>query len=116
MVLAAYDYITVYDGVNTSATNLGAFCGSSPFTVISTNTDNALHFVFTSDTFVVGSGWEATISAPIIPSTLSNSIGYSFEVNEDGWGDINGIGNSDWIRNRNGTPSSNTGPSYTTDR
>jgi hypothetical protein len=60
-----YDRLLVYDGLDDTATLLGTYCGTSTFTVTSTNTSNALHFVFISDTSVIKSGWEATISTVI---------------------------------------------------
>ncbi len=63
-----FDYITIYNGENTSAAQIGQYCGTD-HTVIGTNgvvtsTDvtGALTVVFESDTYVVQGGWEADIS------------------------------------------------------
>ncbi|QNM86738.1 choice-of-anchor J domain-containing protein [Polaribacter pectinis] len=103
-----YDSLTVYDGTSTSATSLGTFCGSSNFTVVSTNTDNALHFVFSSDGSVTESGWEATISTTTASNPI-NTLGYSFENTLDGWTNAGGD-QFDWTNRENNTPSSGTGP------
>ncbi len=66
----SYDYLTIYDGENTSATSIGTYCGSnSPGTVIATNEAGALTFVFHSDYSISQSGWEASVScAGVAPS------------------------------------------------
>ena len=57
-----YDYLYVYDGTSTAATQIGQYCGSnSPGTVIATNDDGALTFRFTSDGSVNQAGWRALI-------------------------------------------------------
>ena len=56
------DYLYVYDGTSTAATQIGQYCGSnSPGTVIATNDDGALTFRFTSDGSVNQAGWRALI-------------------------------------------------------
>ncbi|MDA3910553.1 MAG: PKD domain-containing protein [Bacteroidales bacterium] len=63
-----YDYLTIYDGENSSATEIGAYCGTDP-TVIGTNgvvtastATGALTFVFYSDGGVTEPGWVANVS------------------------------------------------------
>jgi len=57
-----YDYMEVYDGKNTSAPIIGNYCSSNvPKTIVSTNTDKALTFLFYSDYSVNYSGWEAIV-------------------------------------------------------
>ncbi|MFO7878749.1 MAG: PKD domain-containing protein, partial [Bacteroidales bacterium] len=63
-----YDYLTIYDGENTTATEIGTYCGTDP-TVIGTNgtvtastASGALTFVFTSDGGVTEPGWVANVS------------------------------------------------------
>ncbi|ARV14637.1 CUB domain-containing protein [Polaribacter sp. SA4-12] len=108
----SYDGLRIYDGLTNSATLLGTFCSNSPGTITSTNTDNALHFEFYSDTSVTESGWEATIYtvAPTIPLPVpTNTIGYSFEDSLDGWTNTTGdIFN--WTNRETNTPSGGTGP------
>ena len=60
---AGYDYLRIYDGINTSATLLGTYNGTTgPGTVTATNAAGALTFNFTSDGSVTSAGWEATIN------------------------------------------------------
>ena len=58
-----YDYLYIYDGTSTSATQIGSYCGTNtPGTVTATNADGALTFRFTSDYSVNKSGWVASVS------------------------------------------------------
>ena len=60
---SGYDYLYIYDGTSTSATQIGQYHGStSPGTVIATNEAGALTFKFTSDSYTTASGWAATVS------------------------------------------------------
>ena len=62
------DYITIYDGTSTSATQIGQYCGTNPSSVgtngvvTATNSDGALTIYFYSNNGTVNSGWEAEIS------------------------------------------------------
>ncbi len=59
---SGYDYLYIYDGTSTSATQIGRYSGTtSPGTVTATNTAGALTFKFTSDGSVNASGWVATV-------------------------------------------------------
>lgn len=59
-----YDYLEIYDGTNINANLIGKYCGtSSPGTVIATNSEGALTFLFVSDLGVTASGWKAQISS-----------------------------------------------------
>ena len=54
-----YDYVTVYDGDSTGATELGRFTGSSlPQTITSSGGSLLIHF--TSDDVITEDGWSAT--------------------------------------------------------
>jgi len=75
-----FDSLSIYDGLTTGATLIGTFCTTSPGTIVSTNLNHALTFVFTSDTSVTEEGWEATISAAI-PDTDGDS--YANDVDDD---------------------------------
>lgn len=60
-----YDYLYVYDGANTSATDLsnGGFTGTTiPDPIISTAPDGSLTLRFYSDQGVVASGYNATVN------------------------------------------------------
>ncbi|MBO7480765.1 MAG: PKD domain-containing protein, partial [Bacteroidales bacterium] len=62
------DYITIYDGTSTSATQIGQYCGTNPSSVgtngvvTATNSDGALTIYFYSNNSTVNTGWEAEIS------------------------------------------------------
>ena len=56
-----YDFLKIYDGINTSAPLIGTYGGnSSPGSF--TSSSGALTFVFNSDGSVVKTGWEAIVS------------------------------------------------------
>lgn len=58
---SGWDYLTIYDGPNTSSPIIGNYTGlTSPGTV--TSTSGCLTFWFTSDGSVTNSGWAATVS------------------------------------------------------
>ena len=58
-----YDYLYIYDGNSTSATQIGHYSGTtSPGTVTATNATGALTFRFISDYSVNYVGWVATVS------------------------------------------------------
>ena len=58
-----YDYLNIYDGENTSATQIGQYCGtSSPGFFTATNPAGAITFQFHSDYSVTDIGWVASIS------------------------------------------------------
>ena len=58
-----YDYLYIYDGTSTSATQIGQYTGTnSPGTVTATNAAGALTFRFTSDYSVNKEGWVATVT------------------------------------------------------
>ena len=60
---SGYDYLYIYNGTSTDATQIGRYDGTtSPGTVMATNEAGALTFKFTSDSGVNAAGWVATIS------------------------------------------------------
>jgi PKD repeat protein len=60
---SGYDYLYIYNGINTSAPLIGAYTGIvSLGTIMATNPSGALTFRFTSDYIVVKPGWTASIS------------------------------------------------------
>ncbi|MBO6026904.1 MAG: carboxypeptidase regulatory-like domain-containing protein [Bacteroidales bacterium] len=57
-----YDFLYIYDGVDTNAPQIGVYTGtSSPGTVTATNYLGALTFKCTSDSSVTKDGWEAFV-------------------------------------------------------
>lgn len=76
----SYDWLKIYDGVNTSAPLIGTYCGTnSPGTVEATNASGALTFQFYSDYSVTGAGWAASIdciitSAPPIADFSADNV------------------------------------------
>ena len=59
---SSYDFLYIYDGTSTSATQIGQYHGlNGPGTVTATNEAGALTFRFTSDGSVNRSGWQATV-------------------------------------------------------
>ncbi|HKK60524.1 MAG TPA: carboxypeptidase regulatory-like domain-containing protein, partial [Salinivirga sp.] len=60
---SGYDYLTIYDGEDATATQIGSYDGNNDgLSVTATNEAGALTFVFNSDGSVVDPGWEANIS------------------------------------------------------
>ena len=61
---SGYDYLKIYNGINTSATLLGTYSGTTtiPGIVTASNASGALTFNFTSDGSVTAAGWAASIS------------------------------------------------------
>ncbi|MEA2042845.1 MAG: C25 family cysteine peptidase [Bacteroidota bacterium] len=71
-----YDALHIYDGTNTSATEIDVYCGTtSPGTITATNDDGALTFMFTSDGSVTKAGWEAEISCYSVDSPSGELTG-----------------------------------------
>ena len=67
-VNCAYDYLSIYDGENTSAPLIGKYCGTvSPGSVSGENNNaGAITFKFHSDGYSGGHGWIADISCTSI--------------------------------------------------
>ncbi len=78
----AWDWLKIYDGINTSASLLGTWCGTnSPGTVVATNSAGALTFEFHSDISVTGQGWIASLGCaekPEAPPISYCSAGSSY--------------------------------------
>ena len=67
-----YDYLYIYDGTSTSATQIGQYSGTTgPGTVTATNAAGALTFRFTSDYSVNKAGWVATVSCVYPERTIT---------------------------------------------
>ena len=76
-----YDFLRIYDGTSTSATQIGNYSGTlSPGTVTATNTAGALTFEFTSDNSVSKSGWVATVSCvyPVVEQPIAFTQGWNW--------------------------------------
>ncbi len=114
---ANFDFVTVFDGENAAATQLGNFSGTSIPSEI-TSTGNALFVRFTSDGSVTRAGWAASYTS--VTQTGGGVTGCtsgitSFPYNEGFEGNFGawtqGAGNDfDWIRQSGGTRSRDTGP------
>ena len=97
---ANYDFLYIYDGTSTSATQIGSYSGStSPGTVEATNESGALTFMFTSDRSVNKSGWVATVNCilptpptPIIEQTTALAVGWNWWSSYIELSDIDGLG------------------------
>ena len=73
-----YDWLKIFDGIDTSTTEFGTYCGNnSPGTI--TSTGNSLTFQFHSDRYTTKSGWKARIEVVEALPVLSIS---DISVNE----------------------------------
>ena len=69
---SGWDFITVYNGPDTSSTEVGEFTGSTaPDPITSTDATGALTFVFDSDGVINASGYEILITCAPPPSCLA---------------------------------------------
>ncbi|MGB0185762.1 MAG: gliding motility-associated C-terminal domain-containing protein [Flavobacteriaceae bacterium] len=67
-----WDFLTVYNGPDTSSTEVGEFTGSTaPDPITSTDATGALTFVFDSDGIINASGYEILITCAPPPSCLA---------------------------------------------
>ncbi len=58
-----YDYLKIYNGLNTGAPLIGTYCGTtSPGTIVASNPSGALTFQFHADEGVTGTGWKTIVS------------------------------------------------------
>ncbi len=72
-----YDFLTIYDGNNTSAPTLGTYTGNSGpglVSATSTNTSGCLTFVFISNSSGVAAGWVAGISCATPCQTITSNL------------------------------------------
>ncbi|WP_136480126.1 fibronectin type III domain-containing protein [Cognatitamlana onchidii] len=70
LVESCCDRLRIYDGPDTQSPYLGAY-SSNPGTIISSHESGALTFVFTSDSSVTSSGWEATVVCEEKPNCVA---------------------------------------------
>lgn len=62
-----WDWLKIYNGINTSASLIGTYCGTnSPGTIEASNDQGALTFQFHSDYSVNKSGWKAILSCSFV--------------------------------------------------
>ncbi|SFQ65926.1 CARDB domain-containing protein [Hymenobacter arizonensis] len=67
---SGFDYVRIYDGVNTNAPLLGTYTGNQlPPLTLATNVDGALTVEFTSDGSVVAPGFDATVTCGVAPQS-----------------------------------------------
>ncbi len=72
---SGYDYLYIYNGTSTSATQIGRYDGTtSPGTVMATNEAGALTFKFTSDSGVNATGWIAMVSCIYTDQPVNISV------------------------------------------
>ena len=72
---SGYDYLYIYNGTSTSATQIGRYDGTtSPGTVMATNEAGALTFKFTSDSGVNAAGWIAMVSCIYTDQPVNISV------------------------------------------
>ena len=93
------DYLTVYNGPDTSSEVIGIYSGTNlPDTAISTHSSGALTFTFESDGFTTGAGYEILASCAPPPScyqpTGLNISNIGGSVADFGWDVISG--NESW--------------------
>ena len=93
------DYLTVYNGPETSSEVIGIYSGTNlPDTAISTHSSGALTFTFESDGFTTGAGYEILASCAPPPScyqpTGLNISNIGGSVADFGWNVISG--NESW--------------------
>ena len=78
-----WDFLTVYDGPNSSSPLIGTFSGSIPPGII-TSTNGCLTFVFDSDFSITDSGWAANISCTVPCQDIVASTVFNPAPNVDG--------------------------------
>ena len=84
---SGYDFVTIYDGENANATQLGRFSGASlPNQLVSTG--NAMFVRFTTDGSVTASGWSARYTSNVqVAATCNDGIQNGNETGVDCGGD-----------------------------
>lgn len=100
---SGWDFLTVYDGPNTSSPVIGTWTGTTSPGVVS-GSGTCITIVFTSDGSVTASGWAATISCgpPPPPSTNYNMSNGSISACTGNFYDSGGAGGS-YTNNQNYT-------------
>ncbi|MGI6718740.1 MAG: PKD domain-containing protein [Bacteroidales bacterium] len=112
-----YDKLKIYNGASTSSPLIGTYSGSnSPGTIISTSSNGALTFSFSSDYWTNYSGWKAIISCEgggeIIESPVANFTANATTIDEGSSVNFTDLSTNEptswsWIF-EGGTPSTST--------
>lgn len=76
-----FDFLYVYDGVDTNSNLLAALTGNQTGTFQATNATGALTFEFISDEYLNQAGWNATISCAALGTDDFNKNLYSYYPN-----------------------------------
>ncbi len=106
---SGYDYLYIYDGTSTTATQIGRYDGStSPGMVFATNGAGALTFRFTSDSGVNAAGWVATVSC-FVPAPVNITV----SANPSNGGTVSGGGEFAFGETCTVTATTNTGYTFT---
>ena len=81
---SGWDFLYIYDGSSTSATQIGKYTGNdNPGTITATNAEGSLTFRFTSDQNTTSSGWVATLTC-IFSEPLTLTVKAEPEVINEG--------------------------------
>ncbi|MDG2484365.1 MAG: gliding motility-associated C-terminal domain-containing protein [Flavobacteriaceae bacterium] len=104
-----WDFLFVYDGPDTSSTEVGQFTGSTtPDPITSTDATGALTFVFDSDGFINASGYEILVTCAPPPSCLAptglNISNISGTTADFDWETQNGNESWEYVIVPNGDP------------
>ena len=97
----SYDEVTVYDGANASARELGSFSGTSIPAAV-TSTGNALFVKFTSDSSVNAAGWSASYVSNEVATGDPCDGGVTLTANNGSFTDGSAT-SSNYTNNRNCT-------------
>jgi Zn-dependent metalloprotease len=80
---SGYDYLTIYDGDNVQENLIGSYTGNGlPPDIIALNSSGGLTFVFNSDAYVTGLGWQASLSCVTIPNAPGNLIATTASITQ----------------------------------
>lgn len=97
-----FDFLSVYDGPNTSSALLGTFTGTAlpPQMISSVTNGGCLTFQFTSDGSVTSAGWDATILCTVPPACTQPTNLTVTNISSDSavlsWTDTNTPPSSSW--------------------
>ena len=79
---ANFDFLYVYDGIDTNAPLMGTLTGSrTNLSFLATNSEGALTFRFTSDQATGSTGWNATLSCEALGINEFSKLGFDYYPN-----------------------------------